>query len=232
MTEIVVGSATSDEWGRVLVHDDGGNEVLVIEDPARAADLAASLQVAASVGMTSKASRIAEEKALVGSASHHMDRGASSAFHYDRRTAALVGPPLEEAEGLPPAQAPAFAAGNSPVTGTSQESVDALEHARTGGPAGAGGAFAEPPVGAAEGLEGGPPGTVSPEPPSDEGSVTKEQDLGDPAGPGAGAAPDAAEDTGKGKYEGRTVAQLQATARKKGVSASGTHDELVARLRA
>lgn len=39
------------------------------------------------------------------------------------------------------------------------------------------------------------------------------------------------DDTGTGPYEGRTLAQLQAVARAKGVPTSGTKDELAARLR-
>jgi hypothetical protein len=38
-------------------------------------------------------------------------------------------------------------------------------------------------------------------------------------------------ETGTGAYEGRTLAQLQATAKSKGLASSGSKDELVARLR-
>jgi SAP domain len=38
-------------------------------------------------------------------------------------------------------------------------------------------------------------------------------------------------DTGSGPYEGRTVAQLRATAESRGLSTSGTKDELIDRLR-
>lgn len=44
-------------------------------------------------------------------------------------------------------------------------------------------------------------------------------------------APDEGEDFGTGAYEGRTNAQLQALLKSKGLPSSGTHDELVQRLR-
>jgi hypothetical protein len=98
------------------------------DDPDKALRAADSLRDVALRANTVRAGLIAEEKALVGSAAHHMDRGASAAFHYDRR-AAHTGVPLQEGDlDIGNQQEPDEfrVPGNSPATGTSPESDAAI----------------------------------------------------------------------------------------------------------
>lgn len=98
------------------------------DDPDKALRAADSLRDVALRANTVRAGLIAEEKALVGSAAHHMDRGASAAFHYDRR-AAHTGVPLQEGDldiGTQEEPDEFRVPGNSPATGTSPESDAAI----------------------------------------------------------------------------------------------------------
>lgn len=168
--------ASADEvnLGRaVYLSEKGGEEMAkrIYSDPQAALDAADDIRRVALLAMTHRASAIAEEKALVGSAAHHYDRGATGAFHYDRRVAQAEGPPLQAAVPDVNAQAiPEFEPGNSPVTGTSEESNEAIDRMLAQAPQG--GVAPLPSLekgGAEEGAAGGPPGTVSPEPPGDGG---------------------------------------------------------------
>jgi hypothetical protein len=98
-------------------------------DPDEALRAADSLRDVALQAHTVRAGLIAEEKALVGSASHHMDRGASAAFHYDRR-AAHTGIPLQEGDldiGSQEEPDPFSIPGNSAATGVGPASDAAIE---------------------------------------------------------------------------------------------------------
>jgi hypothetical protein len=211
----VLASAEAVGDGVVVFRHDEGE--LVFEDPQRAMDAARQLMDAAQLGLNLRAGAIAESRALVGSASHHMDRGATSAFHYDRRAAALEGPPItdldEIRDNVGGASKGGFAPGDSPVTGTGQASIDALEGMTAVGV----GASASPPVDSTEGLQGGPAGTVSPEPPGEamasqgEGGTPVPLEEAVPQADGADANANASGN------EEPTVKELQAQAKAKGV---------------
>lgn len=121
---------------KARIKSDGAVEIQLgghtFTDPDHALRAADSLRDVALQAMTQRAGLIAEEKALVGSAAHHMDRGASAAFHYDRR-AAHTGLPLQEGQldvGNQQEPDPFSIPGNSAATGVGPETdavIDRLD---------------------------------------------------------------------------------------------------------
>lgn len=169
---------------------------------------------------TANAASIAERKALVGSSSHHMQRGAAANFHYDQvgergtdeAQAWADAVPIAQATGLPESAAPApetfyndptsSRAGYAATTGTGPESVKAQIEA------------SDSQRVYDEVVGGGTP--TNPAQAEADAANTRDQ---------------RAEEMGSGPYESRSYRELQAVAKDRDIPAGGSKEDLIARIR-